>query len=160
MSDENEPERRQEPDPPLGNQSSQQPDVPFVQNDIASMTAPPRAIRPAAFYDTNAQVFPPLIVKVDKKSRSVHYIDLGLTSARAFWEQVVLANYEEFKANPCPASAFNAVCAIWHLKSTSSILGKRHAPTRPMKPSRPSSLMSVLSSLGFETLLTQASIAA
>src|SRR5205085_3430779 len=70
-----------------------------------------RRISPAIF-ESSAQVFPPLL----RQRKSVRYIELGVPSARAFWENIVLPNYEQLNKDPCPASVFNAAQAAWHMK--------------------------------------------
>lgn len=44
------------------------------------------------------------------------YVDFGFTSAREFWDEVVLPAYEGFKAQPTRGKAIMASFAAWHIQ--------------------------------------------
>jgi hypothetical protein len=50
------------------------------------------------------------------RGKTVQYIDFGFTSAREFWDEVVLPAYECFKANPSRGSAIIASFPAWHIQ--------------------------------------------
>src|SRR5580704_15158446 len=50
------------------------------------------------------------------RSKTVEYIDFCFTSAREFWDEVVLPAYESFKANPSRGNAIIASLLAWHIQ--------------------------------------------
>jgi hypothetical protein len=48
--------------------------------------------------------------------KSLKYVDFGFTSAREFWDEVVLPAYECFKAEPTRGKAIMASFAAWHIQ--------------------------------------------
>jgi hypothetical protein len=113
MSDENEDRQRQPATPPPA-EPRPHASAPFVQNDD---TANMRAIhaRPAArqaVIETNSQVFPSLVLRVNT-GRTLQFVDFGFSSARQYWEDVVLRYYTEFMDNPAPATAMTSAHYAW-----------------------------------------------
>lgn len=47
--------------------------------------------------------------------RTVHSVDLGFTSAKQFWAEVVVTAYQRFEAAPTRVSAFETAVSSWHL---------------------------------------------
>jgi hypothetical protein len=91
--------------------------VPFVPDDASSMNPhihDRSRWRPnAAALDTNNQVFPPL--PISNRGKTVQYVDFGFTSAKEFWDEVVLPAYECFKTEPSRGKAIIASFAAWHI---------------------------------------------
>jgi hypothetical protein len=109
MSEEKPPEAPQPPEKEPGNT------VPWVPDDSSinpHLYRVPR--RNVAALDTNNQVFPPLPLRTT--SRAVRYVDFGFTSAREFWDEVVLSAYECFKAEPTRGKAIMACFPAWHIQ--------------------------------------------
>jgi hypothetical protein len=50
------------------------------------------------------------------RTRAVKYVDFGFTSAREFWDEVVLPAYESFKAEPSRGKAIMASFPAWHIQ--------------------------------------------
>jgi hypothetical protein len=63
---------------------------------------------------SNNEVFPPLPLRAS--GRVVQYVDFGFTSAREFWDEVVLPAYECFKAEPSRGKAIMASFPAWHIQ--------------------------------------------
>lgn len=103
-------EDKQEPEREPGNT------VPFVPYDDSSMNPHiyiRTAFRGAGGLDTNSQIFPPLL---RASGRTVQYVDFGFSSAREFWDEVVLPAYECFKAEPSRGRAIIASFPAWHIQ--------------------------------------------
>src|ERR1051325_28839 len=91
--------------------------LPFVPPDDTGNMRAIRAhhrLKAARVLDTNNQILSPLVLSVGPEG-FVEYVDLGIRSAKDFWDMVVLPNYEQFKKEPSPASAINATSVAWHL---------------------------------------------
>jgi hypothetical protein len=89
--------------------------VPWVPDESSMNPHLYRARRPnAAALDTNNQVLPPLPLRTT--GRAVQYVDFGFTSAREFWDEVVLPAYECFKAEPTRGKAIMACFPAWHIQ--------------------------------------------
>jgi hypothetical protein len=94
---------------------------PFVQNDDSShlIAAAAHARRQRwrmnpALYMNNNPMFPPLLD--NNRGKTVHYVDFGFTSAREYWEEVVLPAYECFRADPIRGKAIIASFPAWHMQ--------------------------------------------
>lgn len=46
---------------------------------------------------------------------TLRYIDLGLNSAKQFWSEVVLPDYDQFTKSPTARDAVHVALSIWHL---------------------------------------------
>ena len=89
--------------------------VPFVPDDSSTNPHIYRRIwRPnAAVLASNNEVFPPLPLRAS--GRAVQYVDFGFSSAREFWDEVVLPAYACFKAEPSRGKAIMASFPAWHI---------------------------------------------
>jgi hypothetical protein len=111
------PDNHEEKDAGKEEQSKVEPGntVPFVPDASSMNPHIYRTWRPnAAALDTNNQVFPPLPLRTS--GRAVQYVDFGFTSAREFWDEVVLPAYECFKAEPSRGKAIIASFPAWHIQ--------------------------------------------
>jgi hypothetical protein len=100
-------EHKQEPEREPGNT------VPFVPYDDSSMNPHiyARSLwRPnAAVFDTNNQVFPPLLAK------TIRYVDFGFTSTREYWTEVAEPAYQRFLNDETRGNAIAACLLLWPL---------------------------------------------
>jgi hypothetical protein len=86
---------------------------PFVPDDQSSLNLRVhRAIGARAAIDAGLQVLPP---EIRVLAGAVRYIDFGLSSARDFWEEVVLPTFDDFDQNPRPRTAIVAAAMAWHI---------------------------------------------
>lgn len=86
---------------------------PFVPDDLSSLNLRVhRAIGASAAIGAGLQQVPPEIRVI---AGAVRYIDFGLSSARDFWENVVLPTVDEFEQYPCPRTAIVAAAMAWHV---------------------------------------------
>jgi hypothetical protein len=89
--------------------------VPWVPDDYSMNRHLYLPRRPnAAALDTNNQVLPPLPLRT--AGRAVQYVDFGFTSAREYWDEVVLPAYERFQAEPSRGNAIPASLLAWHIQ--------------------------------------------
>jgi hypothetical protein len=50
------------------------------------------------------------------RGKTIQYINFGFTSAREFWDELVLPAYKCFKAEPTRATAIMACFPAWHIQ--------------------------------------------
>jgi hypothetical protein len=63
----------------------------------------------------SSRVFPPPVPNINR-GRTVQYVDFGFTSAREYWDEVVIPAYECFKENPSRGNAIIASLPAWHIQ--------------------------------------------
>jgi hypothetical protein len=85
------------------------PTVPHIEDAIFA-----HRYHPARVLYTNNQVFAPLIN--NNRGKTVQYVNFGFTSAKEYWDEVLLPAYERFNAEPSRGNAIMASLPAWHIQ--------------------------------------------